>query len=195
MDYLSLPLVMRDGYLARAELDDSIRHSVGLILSTRVGSIDFSPQFGCDLWDKEYADLYAAIKADVRASLVEYERGAAEDALAAEHKSVTALLRDLRSALLRELVAATKHRKKTQGIVKRLRHVARMLDDPTPTASTKPKVLRGTPRRRKWGWLAGGAVAGILAALGVTWGAHHAGWLTIDTETVDEAPMCIAPLE
>lgn len=69
MEYLSLPLVMRDGFLARSELDDSIRHSVGLILSTRVGSIDFSPEFGCDLWEKEYADLYAANKADVRASL------------------------------------------------------------------------------------------------------------------------------
>ena len=69
MEYLSLPLVMRDGYLARAELDDSIRHSVGLILSTRLGSIDFSPEFGCDLWDKEYADLHSANKSDVRASL------------------------------------------------------------------------------------------------------------------------------
>ena len=69
MEYLSLPLVMRDGYLARANLEDSIKHSVGLILSTRVGSIDFCPEFGCDLWDKEYADLYAANKADVRASL------------------------------------------------------------------------------------------------------------------------------
>ncbi|MDH3889906.1 MAG: GPW/gp25 family protein [candidate division Zixibacteria bacterium] len=69
MEYLSLPLVMRDGYLARSDLDDSIRHSVGLIISTRIGSIGFSPDFGCDLWDKEYADLYAANKADVRASL------------------------------------------------------------------------------------------------------------------------------
>lgn len=69
MEYLSLPLVMRDGYLARAELDDSIRHSVGLIISTRMGSIDFSPEFGCDLWEKEFADLYAANKADIRASL------------------------------------------------------------------------------------------------------------------------------
>ena len=34
-----------------------------------MGSIDFSPEFGCDLWEKEYADLYAANKADVRASL------------------------------------------------------------------------------------------------------------------------------
>lgn len=69
MEYLSLPLVMRDGYLARAELDESIRHSIGLILSTRLGSIDFSPEFGCDLWDKEYSDFYAANKSDVRASL------------------------------------------------------------------------------------------------------------------------------
>jgi phage baseplate assembly protein W len=69
MEYLSLPLVMRDGYLARAELEDSIKHSIGLILSTRMGSIDFSPEFGCDLWDKEYADLQAANKSDVRASL------------------------------------------------------------------------------------------------------------------------------
>ncbi len=69
MDYLSLPLVMRDGYLARCDLNDSIKYSVGLILSTRVGSIDFNPEFGCDLWDKEYGDLYAANKAEVRASL------------------------------------------------------------------------------------------------------------------------------
>jgi len=69
MEYLSLPLVMSEGYLARAELKDSIRDTVGLILSTRLGTIPFSQDFGCDLWDKEYADLYAANKADVRASL------------------------------------------------------------------------------------------------------------------------------
>lgn len=69
MEYLSLPLVMRDGYLARADFDDSIRHSVGLIICTRIGSINFSPNFGCDLWEKEFADLYAANKADIRASL------------------------------------------------------------------------------------------------------------------------------
>ncbi len=69
MEYLSLPLVLREGYLARVELQDSIRDTVGLILSTRLGTIPFSPDFGCDLWDKEYADLYAANKADIRASL------------------------------------------------------------------------------------------------------------------------------
>jgi phage baseplate assembly protein W len=69
MEYLSLPLVLSEGYLARAELMDSIRDTIGLILSTRTGTIPFSPDFGCDLWDKEYADLYAANKADIRASL------------------------------------------------------------------------------------------------------------------------------
>jgi len=69
MEHLSLPLVLSEGYLARAELKDSIRETIGLILSTRLGTIPFNPSFGCDLWEKEYADLYAANKSDIRASL------------------------------------------------------------------------------------------------------------------------------
>jgi len=29
----------------------------------------FDPEYGCDIWDKEYSDLYTANKADIRASL------------------------------------------------------------------------------------------------------------------------------
>lgn len=69
MEYLSLPLILRDGYLLRTDLKESIIHSVGLLLSTRVATMPFNPEFGCDLWEKEYADLYTANKADIRASL------------------------------------------------------------------------------------------------------------------------------
>jgi len=69
MEYLSLPLVLREGYLSRAALDESIRYSIGLILSTRVGSIPFDPGYGCEIWDKEYSDLYTANKSDIRAGL------------------------------------------------------------------------------------------------------------------------------
>jgi phage baseplate assembly protein W len=69
MDYLALPLILREGYLDRATLLESITYSVGLILSTRCGSMPFEPNFGCEIWDKEYADLYTHNKADVRSSL------------------------------------------------------------------------------------------------------------------------------
>ncbi|UCD62534.1 MAG: GPW/gp25 family protein [Candidatus Zixiibacteriota bacterium] len=69
MDYLALPFVVRDGYLDRCSLQESITYSVGLLLSTRRGGMPFEPDFGCDIWEKEYSDLYAASKADIRASL------------------------------------------------------------------------------------------------------------------------------
>ena len=69
MDYLSLPFVLRDGYLDKASLLESITYSVGLLLSTRQGMMHFDPEYGCDIWTKEFSDLYAANKADIRASL------------------------------------------------------------------------------------------------------------------------------
>ena len=69
MEYLSLPLVLREGYLPRTDLRESIIYSIGLLLSTRVGSMPFDPEYGCDLWDKDFSDLYTANKADIRASL------------------------------------------------------------------------------------------------------------------------------
>ena len=69
MDYLALPFVLRDGFLDRGTLQESITYSVGLLLSTRQGSMAFDPEFGCDIWTKEYSDLYSANKADIRASL------------------------------------------------------------------------------------------------------------------------------
>lgn len=50
-------------------MQESITYSVGLLLSTRPGMMKFMPDFGCDIWNKEYSDLYAANKADIRASL------------------------------------------------------------------------------------------------------------------------------
>jgi phage baseplate assembly protein W len=67
--YLALPLILRDGYLPRSDLKQSLTHSIGLLLSTRPGALPFEPDFGCDLWDKEYADIVTANKANIRASL------------------------------------------------------------------------------------------------------------------------------
>ena len=69
MDYLTLPFILRDGYLSMGNLRESIDYSIGLILSSRVGVMPFNPDYGCDIWDKEYSDLYTANKAEIRASL------------------------------------------------------------------------------------------------------------------------------
>jgi phage baseplate assembly protein W len=69
MDYLSIPFVLQKGYFNRVDLRESIRHSIGLIISTRIGEIPFHPEFGCDIWEKEYADIHTTSKADIRASL------------------------------------------------------------------------------------------------------------------------------
>ncbi len=69
MEYLALPFALTDGYLRRADLQESLTYSVGLILSTRVGSLRFEPEFGCQIWDKEFSDLYTANKANIRANL------------------------------------------------------------------------------------------------------------------------------
>lgn len=69
MEYLSLPLVLREGYLPRTSLEDSIKYAIGLILSTRIGMMPFNPEFGCGLWEREYSDILTANKADVRAGL------------------------------------------------------------------------------------------------------------------------------
>ena len=70
MDYLALPLALKEGYLDRAEnLRESIAYAIGLLLSSRSGWMDFLPEFGCDIWQMEYSDIYTANKADVRANL------------------------------------------------------------------------------------------------------------------------------
>jgi phage baseplate assembly protein W len=69
MEYLSIPFALREGYLSRATLEESITYSIGLLLSARAGSIPFLPEYGCDIWEKEFSDLYTANKADIRASL------------------------------------------------------------------------------------------------------------------------------
>ena len=69
MEYLAIPLILRDGYLPRTDLKQSLAYSIGLLLSTRMGTIPFDREFGCDLWEKEYSDILMASKADIRASL------------------------------------------------------------------------------------------------------------------------------
>ncbi|MBD3258807.1 hypothetical protein GF377_10265 [candidate division GN15 bacterium] len=69
MEFLTLPLRLTHGYFGRGDLHDSIRHSVGLILSTRLGQLQFLPEFGCAVWENEYADMLSANKSDVRAAL------------------------------------------------------------------------------------------------------------------------------
>jgi len=69
MEYLSLPLALRDGFLPRTSLFESIKCSIGLLLSTRIGTVPFDPQYGCLIWDKEFSDLYTTSRADIRAAL------------------------------------------------------------------------------------------------------------------------------
>ncbi|MCP4570183.1 MAG: GPW/gp25 family protein [FCB group bacterium] len=69
MEYLALPFVLRQGYLDTADILESITYSVGLLLSSRPGSMPFDPEYGCDIWDKEYSDLHSTNKAEVRSSL------------------------------------------------------------------------------------------------------------------------------
>jgi phage baseplate assembly protein W len=69
MDYLSLPFVLKKGYLDKSDLYDSISFSIGLILSAREGSLSFEPDFGCNIWEREFSDLYTASRADIRASI------------------------------------------------------------------------------------------------------------------------------
>ncbi len=69
MEYLSLPFVLKDGYLEKTNQRESIMYSVGLILSSRIGSMRFDPDYGCTIWDKEFSDLMTANKADVRSTL------------------------------------------------------------------------------------------------------------------------------
>lgn len=69
MEYLTLPLVLRNGYFSKSDLHDSIADSIGLILSTRKGALPFDPEYGCALWDKEYSDLYTANRSEIQASV------------------------------------------------------------------------------------------------------------------------------
>ena len=69
MEYLSLPFRLKKGYLNRGDRLQSITDSVGLILSTRMGRIDFLPEFGSEIWEREYGDIFSVNKADIRAAL------------------------------------------------------------------------------------------------------------------------------
>jgi phage baseplate assembly protein W len=78
MDYLALPLVLKDGALPRTDLKESIIHSVGIILATRKGMLPFAPDFGCDMWHREFSDMTTArkgdISAEVRMAISKHER-------------------------------------------------------------------------------------------------------------------------
>ncbi len=69
MEYLALPFVIRKGFLNKTDLYDSITNTVGLILSTRKGSLPFDPEFGCDLWEKEFSDLFMANRSELQGSI------------------------------------------------------------------------------------------------------------------------------
>ena len=69
MEYLSLPFLLRKGFLDKTDLYDSITNSIGLILSTRKGSLPFDPEYGCDLWDKEFSDLFMANRSELQGSI------------------------------------------------------------------------------------------------------------------------------
>jgi phage baseplate assembly protein W len=69
MEYIPLPFSLRNGYLTKADLRESLTFSVGLILSSRTGVMPFDPEFGCIIWEKEFTDLQTANKGDIRSAL------------------------------------------------------------------------------------------------------------------------------
>jgi phage baseplate assembly protein W len=69
MEYLRLPYQAKKGYLNRGDRHQSIIDSVGLILSTRMGRIGFLPDYGSEIWEREYGDIFSANKADIRSAL------------------------------------------------------------------------------------------------------------------------------
>ncbi len=69
MEYLSLPFALRKGYLGKTGIQNSISTSIALILSTRRGSLPFDPEYGCDLWEREYSDLFMVNKSDVQGAV------------------------------------------------------------------------------------------------------------------------------
>ncbi len=69
MEYLSLPFLLRKGFLNKTDRYDSITNSIGLILSTRKGSLPFDPEFGCDLWDREFSDLFMVNRSELQGSI------------------------------------------------------------------------------------------------------------------------------
>lgn len=69
MEYIALPFTLHEGYLDRADLEQSITYSVGIIIGTRPGSMTFNPEFGCAIWDKEYSDIFSSNKADLRSNV------------------------------------------------------------------------------------------------------------------------------
>ncbi len=44
-------------------------YSIGLILSTRKGQLPFDPEYGSVIWDREYADIQASNKSELRSGL------------------------------------------------------------------------------------------------------------------------------
>lgn len=69
MEYIALPLILKNGYLDRTNLRDSLAFSVGMILCTREGSLPFERDYGCGIWEKEFSDVLTANKADIRSDL------------------------------------------------------------------------------------------------------------------------------
>lgn len=69
MEHLVLPFAIRKGYLNRGDLQESITNSIGLILSTRVGRMPFLPDFGSDIWEREYGDIFSVNRSDIRSAL------------------------------------------------------------------------------------------------------------------------------
>ncbi|MCP4550274.1 MAG: GPW/gp25 family protein [bacterium] len=64
-----MPFALRRGFLKKSDLYDSIYNSIGIILSTRKGTLPFDMEFGCDLWDREYSDLFMVNRSDVQGSV------------------------------------------------------------------------------------------------------------------------------
>lgn len=71
------PVELENGQIKVAKYEESVRQSIGMILSTAKGERVMRPDFGCDIHDKVFAPnslgTVGQIVSDVRDALIEWE--------------------------------------------------------------------------------------------------------------------------
>ncbi|MFC1611133.1 serine/threonine-protein kinase [Myxococcota bacterium] len=110
---------------------------------------------------------------DVPLTLSDLERGSEQTIGLQEERSVDTLVEALRTALLRDLVVATRDKRSEHAasIVERLRLLAKVERQPFSTSkdSRRVRVLRRTGRRRWFAWLIGGLLLGGILTEAAYW--------------------------
>jgi predicted component of type VI protein secretion system len=72
--------IMRPGMHPRSELGDSIGDHIALIISSRLDSFRFDPDYGCSIWEQDFVTpgritkLRDAIERSIEASIAQHEK-------------------------------------------------------------------------------------------------------------------------